>query len=558
MRQQQSQDGFTALGIAGNHVVLLGWDISAKRIYELNILGFAIQRTRCSDGEVIWLSGMKTFKSVKPHPEPGVLVSTFSHPLQTFQWADYSVAPGQRYIYRIVAMCAPATQLVPGPELQLILETEPVDRGLHAVFFNRGAIASQEYARRFQNRPPSEVGQAAFDWLSRGLLEGLEAFIAKAGNGDELHGAFFEFKNKRVYSALRQAKARGAKITILYDADSQRERNEEMIEHSRIKMLTKARTRSGRFAHNKFLIWRQNGVSKAVWTGSTNLSENGLFGHSNNAHIVRDIDIAEQYEQYWQILNHDTTRKPTATGVENLGLKPPDPWKQKITTVFSPRLKLDVLDWYASLARHAQRGLFATFAFGMNDRFVKAYDIKDNVLRFALMEKKGSGRNYHKQAAEIDRIRRLNNVTIAVGNRIELNAFDRWLKETNKAVNHAHVLYVHTKYMLIDPLGDDPVIIVGSANFSKSSTDTNDENMLVIRGDKAVADIYLGEYMRLFTHYAFRESLSFTKAYNSTNAQAWKYLIEDHNWIKGAFGKSSDYFMPGSNRSLRRRYFSGQ
>ena len=46
---------------------------------------------------------------------------------------------------------------------------------------------------------------------------------------------------------------------------------------------------------------------------------------------------------------------------------------------------------------------------------------------------------------------------------------------------------MHTKCALIDPLGDDPVVITGSANFSDASTKNNDENMLVIRGDAAVA-----------------------------------------------------------------------
>jgi phosphatidylserine/phosphatidylglycerophosphate/cardiolipin synthase-like enzyme len=47
-------------------------------------------------------------------------------------------------------------------------------------------------------------------------------------------------------------------------------------------------------------------------------------------------------------------------------------------------------------------------------------------------------------------------------------------------------------------------VISGSANFSEASTTQNDENMLVIRGDTRVADIYLGEFMRLFTHFRFR------------------------------------------------------
>ena len=62
--------------------------------------------------------------------------------------------------------------------------------------------------------------------------------------------------------------------------------------------------------------------------------------------------------------------------------------------------------------------------------------------------------------------------------------------------------------MLADPLSDNPVVVTGSANFSEASTETNDENMLVIEDNKRVADIYLGEYMRLYSHYAFREAVA--------------------------------------------------
>jgi phosphatidylserine/phosphatidylglycerophosphate/cardiolipin synthase-like enzyme len=87
--------------------------------------------------------------------------------------------------------------------------------------------------------------------------------------------------------------------------------------------------------------------------------------------------------------------------------------------------------------------------------------------------------------------------------------------------------------MLIDPLGENPIVVVGSANFSKASTDTNDENMLVIRGNQAVADIYMGEFMRLFSHYAFRESLSFRKGLSQTGALIRRPLIESPRWIDG-------------------------
>lgn len=39
--------------------------------------------------------------------------------------------------------------------------------------------------------------------------------------------------------------------------------------------------------------------------------------------------------------------------------------------------------------------------------------------------------------------------------------------------------------MLVDPLSDRPVEVTGSANFSEASKKTNDENMLVIKDNRA-------------------------------------------------------------------------
>ena len=55
---------------------------------------------------------------------------------------------------------------------------------------------------------------------------------------------------------------------------------------------------------------------------------------------------------------------------------------------------------------------------------------------------------------------------------------------------------MHTKYLLIDPLSDDPLICTGSANFSENSLTNNDENMVLIRGSTRVADIYMTEFDR--------------------------------------------------------------
>ena len=130
------------------------------------------------------------------------------------------------------------------------------------------------------------------------------------------------------------------------------------------------------------------------------------------------------------------------------------------------------------------------------------------------------------------------------------NRFDRWLAVLRKATAEAHVKCIHTKYMLVDPLGKAPVVVTGSANFSEASTCTNNENMIVIRNDQRVADIYLGEFMRMYSHYAFREAAAIWQAQHPGEEWQPGNLVPSDGW-------QTDYFTPGHQRFLRRQYFAG-
>jgi phosphatidylserine/phosphatidylglycerophosphate/cardiolipin synthase-like enzyme len=94
----------------------------------------------------------------------------------------------------------------------------------------------------------------------------------------------------------------------------------------------------------------------------------------------------------------------------------------------------------------------------------------------------------------------------AVGAYLGKGAFNHWQAEQLSGLN-IHVRYLNTKYMLVDPLGANPLVVSGSANFGEASTTDNDENTLIIRGNPRVADIYLGKFMRLYRHFAFRDWL---------------------------------------------------
>ena len=555
MRQLLTQSGLTVNAVAGTHVVLLGLDLSdaARR----NCLGFAIQREDHTEHERYWLRGAKTFKTTDPGVGPGGTVSSRAHPYQTFQWADYSAKPGYDYTYTVVPLYGSPRRLTEGDAVSVRIGTEAEGGAMHSVWFNRGAIASQEYARRFQNRAPSEVpNDAAYRWLSRGLLEALLAFIGRAnGPGYGLNGAIYEFEWDAVLQAIKQAAGSGATVRIIYDAvpggRGPAGDNQAAISLAGIDGLCVGRTKT-KLMHNKFFVLIKDTHPIAVWTGSTNITENGIFGHSNLGHLIEDGDVAQAYLDYWQELRGDAATPVLKqwTGARNAA--PPDPWDRDTTTVFSPRRGLSALDWYASLANSARKALFMTFAFGMHDKFKKVYEQPGEVLRFALMEKEGNGSGLEQGRKDIHRIRQLPNVVVAIGNSIALNCFDRWLEERARLSREVNVRYIHTKYMLVDPLGDQPVVVTGSANFSGPSTDTNDENMVVIRNDTRVADIYIGEFMRMYSHYAFREAVKIAKL-KGEDPGKWQpnYLAEDDGW-------QADYYRPGHPRFLRRRYFAGR
>ena len=69
---------------------------------------------------------------------------------------------------------------------------------------------------------------------------------------------------------------------------------------------------------------------------------------------------------------------------------------------------------------------------------------------------------------------------------------------------NAHVSYIHTKYLLIDAFSEDPIVVCGSANFSRASNVNNDENMMILRGDTRVADQYAVNFFRLWRHFEYR------------------------------------------------------
>jgi phosphatidylserine/phosphatidylglycerophosphate/cardiolipin synthase-like enzyme len=545
--------------ISGTHVAFLAFDMNESDAKGL--MGFAIQRTDLTEDETVWLRGNKTFPSIRP-PTGFEDANSHEHPFQAFQWADYSVKPGYKYRYRIIPMYDEPGALTERAATTIAIDSEALAGTKHEVHFNRAAIASQAFVKRFPGQTLDEAGEPAYAWLGRDLVPALIDFIGKAKDSSySLHAAIYELHLPdeqpwpNILAAFQAAKQAGADLNVIYHGldDETGRTNAQAIGNAHIKGICSPRT-NAKLMHNKFMVLSKNGKPVSVWTGSTNISRNALYGQLNVGHIIHDAGLAKRFLAYWNELKGDPVADDIKDWAEANNALPPDDDSDALIPIFSPHHGRGVFDWWIALANEP-KPLFMTFPFGIVKDFRPVFDKNDGVLRFAMLDKYVNGGSAASRAAaiaDIERMRRFPNIGMALGNNIFVDWIDGWHEE-GRGIG-VHVNWIHTKFMLIDPLGNKPVTMTGSANFSDSSVDTNDENMVLIRGDKRVADIYFGEFMRVFAHHRFRESVKrHIEQYGSAAAETWKPQDLFEDWKKWV----PTHFKNGSERDIKRRYFIG-
>jgi phosphatidylserine/phosphatidylglycerophosphate/cardiolipin synthase-like enzyme len=550
--------------------------VLASETTRAGLLGFAVRRYDLAAGTDEWMKGFKVFRSLVPEPTPGEDVSTYDQPVQSFTWDDFTCQPDSRYRYVFHPLKGTPSRLVrSAAPLTLTIRTEPLYGEHHDVFFNRGVASSQSYTRLYGDIPIAYLDpdrrKQALGWLSRDLDDALLRFVDQTQPGDRLLGCFYEFTYLPAATALKDAVDRGVDVQLVVDAKQNgsateaafpRVENLATLASSGIPMervvLREARTSA--IAHNKFMVHIPAGsVPTQVWTGSTNLTQGGIAGQTNVGHWVRDSPTALAFQGYWNLLAGDPggrTGDPRSQvvaantafrdAVEQLSPVPANlhDVPTGVTPVFSPRRSTEVLEGYAELLDTAVREGCVTFAFGVGAAFKDL--LKDNTTQnaivFMLLEKQDRPDPRHPTA--FVRINARNNVYEAWGSYLD-NPVYQWAKETNAELLglNSHVSYVHSKFLLVDPLGDDPIVVTGSANFSNASTTDNDENMIIVRGDRRTADIYATEFNRIFNHYYFRSVTEVTAGEPQSVLDASLFLAEDDSWLQK--------YEPGSLKAKR-------
>lgn len=316
----------------------------------------------------------------------------------------------------------------------------------------------------------------------------------------------------------------------------------------------------GQIPHNKFMVLVENNKPKAVLTGSTNWTSTGLATQTNNALIIESPRVAAAYDKYWEQLKLDTERadgKPKSLQDETLRA-----WDHaqndeiigkpillegglgSVELMFSPNTKgllpkkpkppndMARLFELVNGAKHAV--LFLAFDPGNNsildaagqalknnpDLFVRG--TLTNAQRAANFKKalKGAGdqkpKNGGFEVAVIGEAGKpktkgapakgkkpppdVDYRAIPAGAVNKSDIFGAWEAELYKA----GFAIIHNKVVVIDPFSDDCVVITGSHNLGYRASHNNDENMVIIRGHKPLAEAYACHVLDLYDHYAWR------------------------------------------------------
>lgn len=298
--------------------------------------------------------------------------------------------------------------------------------------------------------------------LTGSIEEKLIGFINNAQTS--IHIASFEFNLTPVAEALIAAKNRGVDVKWMTDDkngmeyDIQPGRGQfSLLIGAGIEVKDDARSA---LMHNKFWVFDQ----KIVWTGSTNITENGIFKQNNNVLVIRSTELAFAYEREFQEMwNGQFGPRAPSTVNNQWAIVDGTP----VQVLFSPEDK--IVSNLIALVKDAQVSIrFLAFSFTdyplaqvMIDRAKAGVDVK------GVFETFGSNSSSS-----------------------ELLTF--WCAGV-PVRQDGNGSFLHDKLIIVD----NSIVVTGSLNFSSNADESNEENVVILENAE-IAALYLQEFEKLW------------------------------------------------------------
>lgn len=343
--------------------------------------------------------------------------------------------------------------------------------------------------------------------------------------------------------------------------------------------------------HNKFVVHiPPAGGVRSVLTGSTNWTSTGVAGQTNNALWIENNDVADAFMTYWKRLNKDAIPVPkpfskemsdnqpgaelreanatanqivTASGARlTAWFSPNRPERKKPTSKTKPApVPPDLEDVYRRMRMAKEAILFLAFYPGMSGRdcivgeaikigqndsgllvsgavssaqAMPNYVAKTKDEDGEVIEDGASPTTYSNEAGNVSIVRASN-----IDDRTILGDFGMEQLTAKGGIG----AIIHDKLVVIDPGSDECTVVLGSHNLGFKASYSNDENMLIISGDRELAAAYAVHILDVTDHYRFR---AIEKERAAKGEEGWSgFLRTDDKWqdgyVSGTKGALSRY-----------------
>ena len=285
-----------------------------------------------------------------------------------------------------------------------------------------------------------------------GIDDALVSLIQNATQS--IDAAFYELQLPSVADALIARKAAGVAVRIVSDSDYQ---NRDSVQRCIAAGIAVVFDERNAFMHNKFCVID----NRVVWTGSTNITENGMYRNNNNALQIEIPEVAKAYSGEFEEMfikqafggRSSTDNTPPMLVTDELGLE----------IYFAPEDNVGN-EIIAELEQATTSIDFMAFAFTSRPiAEAMAKRIQSGVTVRGVFESRNASNQYSR---------------------------DEWLEEKGaKVYLDTNTYTMHHKCIIID----NKTVITGSYNFSASADTKNDENVIILHSD-TLAAVYTDEF----------------------------------------------------------------
>lgn len=563
----------------GDHTFLVWLPVDQKRIADCR--GFTVRRLL--NRTESYLHGFVGF-SDDDKLDPA---NPWKFPLQRYMWWDYGVKPGDKVQYSVVPVTGKDSKSLDLDQANAsALTAEMVVTGQTtqhvSAYFNKGIVAAQWVSRALATQgkkpnianiiaDPANALRIALSGLLR--LQILKLLQDTKDQGGQVYAALYELNDPELVAALT---ALGQKCHLVLANGAfkppDNDENKKLRGQLRGKIdLHDRLVAQGHFAHNKFVVFCDaNGTPQRVLTGSTNWTMTGLCTQANNGLIVEDPGVAKYFLDEWNHIKDAGNAYPPSFAQFNSTSKTFPLDGGNVTQWFVPTTDAQDLEFARKLISGAKEGILFLFfnpgVFAGPDKPEKQWTLLQNILARdhdpgrpdfnpnlyirGVVNQEIAGLTSEERARKtkhpvLDPSEPANPITLFSGAKQPQQRlrYDAMLPKNIKDTFHnweteilGSGVHIHSKVIVLDPFGANPVVMTGSHNLGFKASHANDDNLMIVQGNAPLAAAYAANIIAIYQTYRW----NFYVEAHRQDPHIWHGLVDTDKWQDSYLAAGSD------------------